>query len=52
MEVINYQFINKRPIKVKSKINDQLKRYFNTIKWMVKYTIKFSGINTKKLYKN
>ena len=44
--------INKRPIKVKSKINGQLKRYFNTIKQIVKYITKFSRISIKKLYKN
>ena len=52
MEIINYQFINKRPIKVKNKINGQLKKYFNIIKQIAKYIIKFSEISTKKLYKN
>ena len=50
METINHQFINKKPTEIKNKINGQLKRYFNTIKQMVKYIIKFNKINTKKLY--
>ena len=44
--------MNKKPIRIKNKTNSELKKYFNIIKQIVKYFIKFSKINTKKLYKN
>ena len=44
--------MSKKPIEVKSKINGQSRRYFSIKKWTVKYFIKFSRTDTKKLYKN
>ena len=44
--------VYKRFIEIKSKTNGQLKRYFSMIKWIVSYFIKFSRMDTKKLYRN
>ena len=52
MEVINHQFINKKPTEVKNKTNSQLRKYFNIIKQIDKCITKFNKMGIKKLYKN